>query len=116
MSRRIEWTTTEGLSWAIHDRGERLAGYDEPVTAQVGLFLGNGGDGLVIEGPVSALVEQLRALADHLERHTPSAYCTHCGALITERDPDDGKGAGWLDETGARFCDDDDSGDQHEPA
>jgi hypothetical protein len=69
MSRRIEWTTTQYLQHDIYDRGQQVDSYDEPVTEEVGLFLGSGRDGLIIEGTAAGLAAKLRELADRVERH-----------------------------------------------
>lgn len=122
MSRRIEWTTAATAEVDIHDKGEDL-GYDEAIDAELGLFIGSGEDGLLIEGSKAELVALLRRLIKRVEAHVPAepvteSDCWMCGEPIRlAEDPGDGKGAGWLSvDTGTRFCEDDDSGARHEPS
>ena len=75
MSRRIEWTTATAAEFDVYDRGADL-GYDEPVTADLGLFVGSGEDGLLIEGSKGELLALLRRLIKRVEAHEPSEPIT----------------------------------------
>lgn len=71
MSRRIEWTTARDAEVEVYDRGADL-GYEEGVTADLGLFVGSGEDGLLIEGSRDELLALLRRLTLRVQRHQPS--------------------------------------------
>lgn len=71
MSRRIEWTTANDAEFDVYDRGADL-GYDEPVTEDLGLFVGSGEDGLLIEGSRAELLALLRRLIKRVEAHEPA--------------------------------------------
>lgn len=91
MSRRIEWATAEDLAWEIHDQGDDL-GYDEGVTAELGLFLGSGEDGLIIEGTSRELANLLRRLADRIEARAMRAATAK---LVRPDEPDEVPALTW---------------------
>lgn len=48
-------------------------------------------------------------------RYAGATVCEHCGLTITETNLDNGDGAVWIDTSRAMYCDDDDTGERHEP-
>ena len=57
MSNRVEWALAESVTIKLVPRGTEFHGYEEPVTAEYGLYLDLGGAGVVIEGSAFELGE-----------------------------------------------------------